>query len=56
MILTLSNPTNGASVTDGEGVGTIANDDAAPSFAINNVTREEGQNLTFTVTKSARRR
>lgn len=52
LLLNLSSPTGGAVIADGQGVGTINNDDPAPSFAINNVTREEGQNLTFTVTKS----
>lgn len=52
VLLNLSNPTNGAVIADSQGVGTINNDDAAPAFAINNVTAEEGLNLTFTVTKS----
>lgn len=52
VFLTLSNPTNGASLGTAQAVGTILNDDAAPSFAINNVTQPEGTNLVFTVTKS----
>ena len=52
VLLNLSSPTNGATIADSQGVGTITNDDAAPGFAINNVTRQEGQNLVFTVTKS----
>ena len=52
LFLNLSSPSGGAVITDAQGVGTINNDDAAPSFAINNVSREEGLALTFTVTKS----
>lgn len=52
VLLNLSNPTNGAIIADSQGVGTITNDDAPPSFTINDVTRVEGQNLVFTVTKS----
>ena len=48
----LSNATNGAGISDSQGVGTITNDDTAPSFAINNVSRSEGNSLTFTVSKS----
>lgn len=52
VLLNLSNATNGAVITDSQGVGTINNDDTAPSFTINNVTKEEGLNLQFTVTKT----
>lgn len=52
VFLTLSNPTNGAGLGSAQAVGTILNDDAAPSFAINDVTRAEGENLVFTVTRS----
>ena len=52
VFLDISNPTNGAAITNNRGVGSITNDDAAPRFAINNVTRQEGQSLVFTVTKS----
>ena len=48
----LSSPTNGATINDSQGVGTITNDDSAPSFAVNNVSATEGGSLTFTVTKS----
>jgi uncharacterized repeat protein (TIGR01451 family) len=51
----LSLATN-ATIADNAGAGTIGNDDAAPSFAIDNVTRAEGNSgttaFTFTVTKS----
>jgi len=50
--LNLSAATNGATISDSQGVGTITNDDAAPAFSINNVTAEEGNNLTFTISKS----
>ena len=55
----LSSPT-GATIADGQGVGTIVNDDtapAAPSLRINDVSVTEGnsgtRNITFTVTLSA---
>ncbi len=51
----LTNPT-GATITDGQGQGTIVNDDAAPTLAINDVTQNEGNIgptlFIFTVTKS----
>ncbi|MEO8434757.1 MAG: Calx-beta domain-containing protein, partial [Pyrinomonadaceae bacterium] len=37
----LSNPTNGA-IGDGQGQGTVANDDLAPTIAINDVSQSEG--------------
>jgi hypothetical protein len=53
----LSNPTNGASIADSQGIGTITNDDAQPTFSINNVTQAEGNAgttaYTFTVSLSA---
>ena len=46
----------GATVVDGQGLGTIENDDAAPSFSIDDVSLVEGnsgtQLMSFTVTKS----
>ena len=55
----LSGATNGATISDGQGIGTIINDDAAPvagSISINDVTITEGntgtQLATFTVTRS----
>lgn len=47
----LTNPTNGATVSDDQGIGTIANTDAV-SFAINDVAVTEGGALTLTVTKT----
>ena len=52
LYVNLSNPSSGATVSDGQGVGTINNDDTAPSFSINDVSATEGGNLTFTVTKT----
>jgi hypothetical protein len=51
----LSNPAN-ATISDGRGIGTITNDDAAqPTFSISDATITEGNtgtsNATFTVTK-----
>jgi subtilisin-like proprotein convertase family protein len=47
---------NGATIADDSGTGTITNDDAAPTFAIDDVAVAEGAtgvtSLTFTVTKS----
>jgi probable HAF family extracellular repeat protein len=51
----LSGETN-ATVSDAQGQGTITNDDAAPSFSINDVTLAEGNtgttSFTFTVAKT----
>jgi hypothetical protein len=48
---------SGATITDSQGQGTIQNDDAAPSFSINDVFVSEPQsgtsNATFTVTLSS---
>ena len=55
----LVNVTNvtGATVTDGQGQGTIVNDDAAPDLTINDVSLNEGDSgtttFTFTVSLSA---
>ncbi len=47
----------GATVTDGQGLGTIANDDALPSLSVNDVTVTEGNagtvNAVFTVSLDA---
>ena len=55
----LSNATNGATISDGQGVGTITNDDGAViagSVSINDVTISEGNSgtkvATFTATRS----
>ena len=52
----LSSPTN-ATIADNQGLGTITNDDAQPTIAINDVTRTEGNSgttaFTFTVSLSA---
>jgi YD repeat-containing protein len=48
----LSSSTQGATISDSRGNGTITNDDAAPAFSINNKSVSEGGTLTFTVTKS----
>ena len=52
VVISLSEPTNGATIADGTGVGTISNDDNAPSFSTSNVTVSEGNTATLTVTKS----
>lgn len=52
LYLNLSSATNGAVIADGQGVGTINDDDAGPAFSVNNVSVSEGGNLVFTVTKS----
>ena len=52
----LSNPTGGATIADGQGVGTITDDDVAPTVSIDDVTIVEGDagvtNAVFTVTLS----
>ncbi len=52
----LSNPSN-ATIADGQGLGTITDDDALPALSINDVTVTEGDtgtvNATFTVSLSA---
>src|SRR5438034_941354 len=53
----LSNPTGGATISDGQGQGTIVNDDTAPTLAIDDVSQAEGSTggttaFTFTVTKT----
>ena len=51
--VTLSNPNN-ATVADGEGAGTILDDDTAPTISIGDATAAEGGgSLVFTVTLSA---
>src|SRR6185503_14740081 len=51
----LTGSTNGT-ITDNQGIGTIQNDDAGPTFSINNVSMSEGNtgttNFVFTVTKT----
>src|ERR1041384_1604031 len=53
--LHLSSPTN-ATIADADGAGTITNDDAAPTFTIDDVTHNEGNagmtSYTFTVSKT----
>jgi hypothetical protein len=52
VLVTLSSPTGGATITTSQGSGTI-NDVPPPSFAISNATAvSEGNPLTFTVTKT----
>src|SRR5262249_60815920 len=52
----LSNATNGATISDGQGLGTIINDDASGSVTINDVNITEGnsgsQLAYFTVTRT----
>jgi hypothetical protein len=51
----LSNPSN-ATILDGQALGTITNDDAPPSYSIDDVTMAEGNagttGFTFTITKT----
>jgi hypothetical protein len=52
LVLNLSNATNGATISGSQASGTITNNDAAPSFAINSpAVMNEGSAITFTVTK-----
>ena len=57
VLLNLSNATGGATIGDGQGVGTIVNDDGAPiQVSINDVSITEGDSgqsiLTFTVNRT----
>jgi hypothetical protein len=55
MELDLSGPSGGATISDGTGIGTIGDNDAAPaapSFSINDAAATEGGAVTFTVTKT----
>lgn len=52
LALQLSLPTNGAILTDAQGVGTVLDNDAAPSFAVGNASVTEGGTMNFSVTKS----
>ena len=52
--VTLANPGTTATIADGTGLGTIVDNDAAPTLSINDVTVNEGAGTaTFTVTLSA---
>ena len=48
----LSNPVN-ASISDGQGLGTIVDNDAAPTLSVNDVSVSEGGVATFTISLSA---
>lgn len=54
--INLSSPSTNSTIADGQGTGTIPNDDPPAVFAINDVTAAEGTggttNFTFTVTKT----
>lgn len=52
LYVNLSGATNGASIADSQGAGTINNDDPAPTFAISNVSASAGSGLSFTITKT----
>jgi hypothetical protein len=52
VLVNLSAPTNGATISDSQGQGTITNNDPAPTFSISNASATAGNNLTFTITKS----
>jgi|GEM_PF-600632 len=57
LAVNLSNPSNGATISDGQGVATVTDDDTAPTLSIGDVALAEGNagttSLTFTVTLSA---
>ncbi|GJL95475.1 MAG: hypothetical protein DHS20C05_18800 [Hyphococcus sp.] len=52
VLVNLSSATNGATISDSQGAGTINNDDFGPAFSINDVSVSEGGTLSFTVTKT----
>ncbi len=47
--IVLSSATNGASISDGEGQGTIDNDDTVPAFSVNDVSADESVDIQFQV-------
>lgn len=52
VIATLSAPSGGGLILESQAVGTIIDNDASPSFAVNNVSVSEGGQLNFSVTKT----
>jgi len=48
----LSNATNGVTISDGQGVGTIQNDDPMPTLTIPDASAEEGDDMVFSFTLS----
>ena len=52
VLVNLSTPTNGATISVAQGSGAINNNDAAPSFTISDASATAGSALSFTVTKS----
>lgn len=52
MVVNLSSSTNGSVISDAQGVGTINNVSPPPSFSVNDMSAEEGQDLVFTITRS----
>ena len=46
--MNLSAPTN-ATIVDGQGIGTITNDDGAPTLSIDDVVRHRGERGTTTL-------
>ena len=50
--LNLTSVSGGASISDNQGIGTINDNDASPSFSVNDVSVSEGGTLNFTITKS----
>ena len=52
-VLNLSNPSNGATIADSQGVASIVDDDGPlPTLSINDVTVSESGTMTFTVTRT----
>jgi len=57
VLLNLTNPTGGATISDSQGVGTINDNDGTQicsgvSFGVSDASANEGSNLSFTVTKT----
>ena len=57
VLLNLASATNGASIADGQGIGTIRNDDEQvnqpPSLSVSDASVQEGGELSFTVTNAS---
>lgn len=49
LTVTLSSPTDGAVIVDGEGLGSITDDESPPAFSISGSSVNEGAAVTFTI-------
>ena len=52
ILFNLSIPKHGATIGDGQGIGTIVDNDPVPSFSVSDAVATEGGNLVFTISRS----